>query len=164
MRITRTTTLYLRTGEVLAGSDCHVFLADGGEVRTAVAVEASKAWIDVAVVLPCNCGFEEAAEVWIAEGMTPPPYHLPGCLAVKTLRVDVPVLVAALNQVTGEWIPVACSAALLPLGAYAYEPSAVPLLQHDFLEHPWGKDICDKKLDDDGQVRTCTRPRWEHRA
>ena len=34
--------------------------------------------------------------------------------------------------------------------------------QHAFRPDPWGKDICDAKVDEDGRVRTCARSQAEH--
>lgn len=36
------------------------------------------------------------------------------------------------------------------------------MIPHDFLPDSWGRDQCDRRIDDDGQVRACMRPRAEH--
>lgn len=40
-------------------------------------------------------------------------------------------------------------------------PPALPL-GHAFRAPPWGKDICDAKVDDHGRVRTCAQPQSDH--
>lgn len=40
---------------------------------------------------------------------------------------------------------------------------AAPPIPHPFRDHPFGHDVCDAKVDEDGRVRTCARPRREHR-
>lgn len=46
--------------------------------------------------------------------------------------------------------------------ADALKSESLPSIVHAFTEHPWGKDLCDAKVDDSGQVRTCARPRALH--
>jgi hypothetical protein len=38
------------------------------------------------------------------------------------------------------------------------------MIQHVFTPAPFYPDRCDVKVDDDGRVRTCGRPRAEHAA
>jgi hypothetical protein len=40
--------------------------------------------------------------------------------------------------------------------------AVVALIDHEFVPDPWGRDFCDARVDEDGQVRPCARRRAEH--
>ncbi len=52
----------------------------------------------------------------------------------------------------------------LTTAAHLTSTGGGPVIEHLFIPDPFGRDVCDRKLDSDGRVSTCCRPRSEHQA